>query len=65
MKKVDLVATLKKAGEPYTKDFIAKEMGMTWRGVQYWYKGRPIPPLKNEKLISIFRRNNIEPVYVS
>lgn len=60
---IDLAATIIKAGAPYTKTFIAKELGMTWRGVQYWCKGSPIPPSKNERLIKIFTRNNIQPVW--
>lgn len=64
MKKVDLKATIKKAGDPYNQTFVAKELGMTWRGVHFWYTGEVIPPpTKNEKLINLFRRNNIEPVW--
>ena len=60
---IDLEATIKIAPTKLTKAFIAREFGMKWRSIQYWCTGSEIPPAKNEKLIKLFRDNNIEPIW--
>jgi DNA-binding transcriptional regulator YiaG len=61
---IDLKSTIELTGGRISKAFLAKSMGRPFQTVHNWYTGRPIPRDANERLISLFRENGVEPIFL-
>jgi len=61
---VDIKSTIELSGERITPTFLAKTMGRPHQTIHNWMKGGIIPRAANDRLISIFKENGIEPLFL-
>lgn len=60
---IDLKATMKTAGNHYTKEFLSNETGKSWQTINNYWNEKTIPKKANKQLCNIFIRNKIEVTY--
>lgn len=62
---IDIQGSIDLSGGRITKTFLARTMGRPTQTIYQWIKNGKIPVNANIRLISLFRENGVEPVFLN